>query len=228
MEEEGPEEGSSSQSVNTITEIKERGAFIGITLSNGSSFFVFPEDFSQLKLLIGTLGTPGGISTQEMQDKIISAELLKKLEFLHNISLTYKKAINILSFAPTTAFLLKQKLLKKGFDNVCITKTIERLSEKKLIDDRKFAAGWVSSRLSRNPESPFILKATLIKKGVDREIAEDVLKDLTPDSALYIESFEKALSKQLRKTGRPIEKIKISLLRKGYPISLLNARLKNI
>ena len=212
MEEEEPEEGSSSQSVNTITEIKERGAFIGITISNGSSFFIFPEDFSQMNLLHG---------------EIISAELLKKIEFLNNISVAYKKAINILSFAPTTAFLLKQKLLKKGLDNISITKTIERLFEKKLIDDRKFAESWVALRLSKNPESPFILKSSLMKKGVDRETAEDVLKDLTPDSAVYIESFEKALSKQLRKTSRPKEKIKMSLLRKGYPISLINKYLNN-
>jgi len=212
MEEEEQEEGSNSQSVNTITEIKERGAFIGITLSNGSSFFIFPEDFTQLDLL---------------PDKIISAELLKKIEFLNNISLTYKKAISILSFAPNTQFLLKQKLLKKGFDNVCITKAIARLSEKKLIDDRKFAASWVSLRLSKNPESPFILRSSLIKKGVDRETAEDVLKDLTPDSSIYIESFEKALSKQLKKSGRSMEKIKMSLLRKGYPISLINKYLDN-
>jgi len=207
MEEEEQEEGSNSQSVNTIIEIKERGAFIGITLSNGSSFFIFPEDFTQLNL---------------MRDKVLSAELIKKIEFLNNISITYKRAINILSFAPTTQFLLKQKLLKKGFDNISITKTIERLSEKKLIDDRKFAANWVSLRLSKNPESTFILKSNLIKKGVDREIAEDVLKDLTPDSAIYLEGFEKALLKQQKKTSRSIEKIKMSLLRKGYPISLIN------
>jgi len=212
MEEEEQEEGSNSQSVNTITEIKERGAFIGITLSNGSSFFIFPEDYTQLDL---------------MPDKVLSAELLKKIEFLNNISLTYKKAINILSFAPTTRFLLKQKLLKKGFDDISITKTIERLSEKKLIDDKKFAASWVSLRLSKNPESTFILKSNLLKKGVDRETAEDVLKDLTPDSDLYIESFKKALSKQLRKSSRPTEKIKMSLVRKGYPISLINKYLDN-
>ena len=212
MEEEGPEEGSSSQSVNTITEIKERGAFIVITLSNGSSFFIFPEDFAQLGLSRG---------------KAISAELLKKIEFLDNISLTYKKALNILSFASTTMFLLRQKLLKKGFDNASISKTIERLSEKKLINDKKFAETWVSVRLSRNPESPFVLKAALMKKGVDRETAEEVLKDFTPDSSIYIEGFEKALSKQLRKTSRTTEKIKISLARKGYPISLINKYLDN-
>ena len=212
MEEEELEEGSSSQSVNTITEIKERGAFIGITISNGSSFFIFPENFIQLNLKL---------------DKSISAELLKTLEFLNNISIAYKKAINILSFAPTTVFLLKQKLLKKGFDNVAVSKTIERLSEKNLIDDRKFAAAWVSLRLAKNPESPFVLKSMLLKKGVDREIAEEVLKDITPGSAVYMESFEKALSKQLRKTGRTAEKIKISLARKGYPISLINKYLEN-
>ena len=214
MEEGEQEEGSSSQNVNiTVVEIKERGAFIGITLSNGSSFFIFPEDFSSLELARG---------------EKIPCESLKKIELLNNTSLAYKKAISILSFAPSTAFLLNQKLLRKGFDSISINKALERLSEKKLIDDKKFAAAWVSARLSRNPESPFLLKAALAKKGVDRETAEEVLKDFTPDSSLYIESFEKALAKQLRKSNRPTEKIKISLLRKGYPLSLINKYISKV
>ncbi len=213
MEEKEQEEGSSSQNVNiTVVEIEERGAFIGIILSNGSSFFIFPEDFTSLELASG---------------KEVSYKLLKKIELLNNISLAYKKAVSILSFAPTTAFLLKQKLLKKGFDTVSVAKAVERLSEKKLIDDKKFASGWVATRLSRNPESPFLLKSALIRKGVDREIADEVLKDFTPDSDIYIESFEKALAKQLRKSSKTAEKIKISLIRKGYPISLINKYLTN-
>jgi SOS response regulatory protein OraA/RecX len=222
MEEREQEEGSSSQNVNIITEIKERGAFIEIVLSSGSSFFVFPEDFTQLGLLQGC-----GIHRHSDESQNLSEELLEKIKGFNNISAAYKKAVSILSFAPTTAFLLKQKLLKKGFDNVSIGKTIERLSEKTIIDDKKFAAGWVSLRLSKNPQSPFILKSALIKKGVNRAIIEEVLKDFTPNSSLYMESFEKALSKQLRKTSRPIEKVKVSLLRKGYPISLINKYLEN-
>ena len=213
MEEREQDEGFSSQNVNiTVVENKNRGAFIGITLSNGSSFFIFPEDFTQLELL---------------PDKAVSAELFKKIELLHNISLAYKKAINILSFAPTTAFLLRQKLLKKGFDSISVNRAVKRLSEKNIIDDKKFAAGWVAARLSRNPQAPFLLKSALINKGVDREIAEEIFKEFTPDSNLYIESFEKALAKQLKKTSKPTDKIKISLLRKGYPISLINKYLNN-
>ena len=235
-----------------ISEIKERGTFLEIFISNGSSFFVFPEDFSNMDVAPLRSGTDAAIERRDSNmdaaplrsgtdaaierrgsDKglqiggKVSAELLEKLEFLHNISITYKKAINIISFAPTTAFLLKQKLLKKGCDNLSIGKTIEKLSEKNLIDDRKFAEGWVSLRMSKNPASPFVLKSALMRKGVDRTTADEVLKDFTPASSLYTESFEKALSKQLRKANRPKDKIKMALLRKGYPLSLINKYLDN-
>ncbi|MCL2294363.1 MAG: RecX family transcriptional regulator [Spirochaetes bacterium] len=268
MEEREPEEGFSSQSVNAIvTEIKERGAFIGIILSNGSSFFILAEDFSNMDVAPLRSGTDAAIerrgsgmdvaslrsgtgllTSDDMSDVLsmltaggrqsltcslekplsISAELLEKIEFLHNVSVTYKKAMDILSFAPTTAFLLKQKLLKRGFKSIFIGKAIEKLSEKKMIDDKKFAEGWVSLRMSKNPQAPVVLKAALMKKGVERQVAEEVLEGFTPGSSIYIEGFEKALSKQRKKTGRTLEKIRMSLLRKGYSISLINKYLGEV
>ena len=202
------EEDSSSRNVNiSVSQIKERGTFIEIILSNSSSFFILPEDARSLD--INSAGD-------------ISDSLLEKLEYLDMVCRAYSKALDILAFAPSTGFMLKQKLIKKGFSGIEINTVIERLSGKKILDDRQYAENWVSSKLLRNPQSPLMLKAALMRKGVSRALAEDVLKGLTPESDAYIEAFEKAFHKQIRRSGRTPEKIRISLARKGYPLSLIN------
>ncbi|MDX9799826.1 MAG: regulatory protein RecX [Spirochaetia bacterium] len=202
------EEDSSSRNVNiSVSQIKERGTFIEIILSNCSSFFILPEDSESLD--INTAGE-------------LSDSAFEKLQYLDLVCRAYSKALDILAFAPSSGFMLKQKLIKRGFSGSEIKEVIERLSERKILDDRQYAENWVSSRLVRNPQSPLMLKAALVRKGISRALAEDVLKDLTPDSDAYIEAFEKVFRKQMRRTGTTPEKIKISLARKGYPLSLIN------
>jgi len=202
------EEDSSSRNVNiSVSQIKERGTFIEIILSNSSSFFILPEDARSLDI-----SSAGDISESD----------LEKLEYLDMVCRAYSKALDILAFAPSSGFMLKQKLIKRGFSGVEIKTVIERLTDKKILDDRQYAENWVSSKLLRNPQSPLMLKAALMRKGISRVLAEDVLKGLTPDSEAYIEAFEKAFNKQVRRSGKTPEKIRISLVRKGYPLSLIN------
>lgn len=218
MEEEAREEGSSSQNVNkTVSSIRERGTYIGIYLSDSSSFFILPDDFLQLR---SSFSLETGTEIPE------GSPLSEKLAYLDNICRAFNKAFDIISFAPCTAAMLKLKLMKKGFDRHSCDKAVACLKEKKLVDDRKFAENWVTSRLARNPESPLMLKAALMRKGVDRQVAEEVLAHLTPDSSEYIGAFEKAFEKQLRKSGVTDEKIKIRLAAKGYPLSLINRYLE--
>ena len=213
MEEREQEEGSSSQNVNiTVSVYKERGTFLEIILSDSSSFFILPDDFIATKLF------PGDIVSEEMREHIAIS---------HKICLAFNKALSLISYAPSSAFMLKQKLIRKGFDSVSVSEAFKILAARKIIDDRAFAENWVSSRLRRNPESPMVLKAALMRKGIERSVAEEVLKELTPDSSQYIEAFEKAFERQMRKAGRTDDKVRISLSRKGYPLSLINKYLDN-
>jgi regulatory protein len=208
MEERAQGDGSSSQSVNiTITSVSERGAFVGINLSNSSSFFILIDDFPAIKPFTG---------------KVLDNDALKELEYWGNVCLTYKKALDILSFASNTAFMLKQKLAKKGFPAQFIDAAVKKLTEKNFIDDKKFAENWVELRLAKNPESPAMLRAALMRKGVESTVINEVLKDLTPQSEIYMESFERALAKLRRRSKSTPDKVKVALVRKGYPISLVN------
>jgi SOS response regulatory protein OraA/RecX len=116
--------------------------------------------------------------------------------------------------------------MKKGFDRHSCDKAVACLKEKKLVDDRKFAENWVTSSACQKPGIPAHAQGALKRKGVDRQVAEEVLAHLTPDSSEYIGAFEKAFEKQLRKSGVTDEKIKIRLAAKGYPLSLINRYLE--
>ena len=213
MEEREQEKGSSSQNVNiSISLFRERGTYIEIILSDSSSFFILHDDVSDLNHY------PGDFANEET---------VARLAAFDRICRACNKALDLLSFSPSTAFMMKQKLMQKGFDSISAGTAVSRLLEKHILDDKKYAENWVASRLSRNPESPLVLKASLLKKGVDRKTADEILKGITPDSDQYIEAFEKAFNKQLRSPGKSAEKIRISLSRKGFPLSLINKYLDN-
>jgi regulatory protein len=214
MEEKAQEEDSSSQSVNiTVVSIDKRGTFDKVTMSDSSFFFIFPDEFLKFNFFEG---------------QIVERDIIKKLEFCNNTCLAYKKAVKILSFAPNTAFMLKRKLFLRKINSAYIDAVLKKLAEQKLIDDKQFAENWIASRLLRNPESPVMLKVALRKKGVDNAIIDEVLKEFTPESNLYKDSFNKTLVKQLKRKNTSPEKIKAALVRKGYSLSYINKHFKGM
>ena len=60
--------------------------------------------------------------------------------------------------------------------DLIIGKVIEKLVEKRLINDYQFAYDWVESRGKSRGKN--ILKAELYKKGIDREVIDQVLDEL--------------------------------------------------
>src|SRR5260221_4154782 len=57
--------------------------------------------------------------------------------------------------------------------DVSVVKAIDRLREYGHVDDRKFAAWWVSQRSAFRPKGARALKAELFKKGVSRDVAQE-------------------------------------------------------
>ncbi len=61
---------------------------------------------------------------------------------------------------------------------------LDRLTEVGLVDDRAFAVAWVESRRLRKGLSVRALRAELTRRGVAREILDDVLAGTDPDEEL--------------------------------------------
>jgi len=93
-----------------------------------------------------------------------------------------KAALRLIARAEQCTSGLAFKLKKRGHDSLCVNAVISRLTELKLIDDRRYALLWLESRL-RLARSPRRLLSSLCGRGIDRGDAESALKAVLDEDA---------------------------------------------
>jgi regulatory protein len=87
-----------------------------------------------------------------------------------------KTALRLIARAEQTSFGLSRKLERRGFDSACVRAVLARLGDLDIVNDRRFAALWIQSRLSRRAECPRRLCAGLYSRGISRDDAAAALK----------------------------------------------------
>ena len=75
------------------------------------------------------------------------------------------------------------KLGRRQFSPEAIEKTLNRLDELGLLDDRSFAMNYVGSRSRKKPSGRYKLRYELLQKGITEEVIEEVLGEY--DSSAY-------------------------------------------
>jgi regulatory protein len=74
------------------------------------------------------------------------------------------------------------KLERRQFSPEAIAKTLERLDELGLLDDRSFALNYIGSKSRKKPSGRYKLRYELLQKGVSEEIIEEVLSEYDSSS----------------------------------------------
>lgn len=72
---------------------------------------------------------------------------------------------------------LRTKLSRRGFPVALIDEVLAQLRDRGYVDDLEFARAYVRNQMATNPMGPTALRAALLKKGVDREIADRVVQE---------------------------------------------------
>lgn len=152
---------------------------------------------------------------QELSHQEIE-KIIKEGEFIK----IYDKVLRFLSFRPRSAKEIKDYLYKKGVGLETQKMVIKKLKEKKLLDDWQFALWWLEQRTTFKFSGRRLLVAELIKKGVRREIIDQVLvKKITNslERKLAIKAAQKKLPSYQKLS--PLEfrqKMSAFLLRRGF------------
>lgn len=128
-----------------------------------------------------------------------------------------KKALELIARAEQTAFGLRRKLEKRGFNAACIDAVISNLIEQNLLNDRRYAQMWLNTRL-RLPRSPRRLLIALCAKGIDREEAQAALKEALDEEteAALLARFVKKYEKKISKAEEPKRHLKFLLKNEGF------------
>lgn len=125
---------------------------------------------------------------------------------------------------------LREILEKREIDRPIADAIIERFIEVGLIDDRAFAQTLVSSRSKFRGLSISAIRRELAQKGVDQQIIDEALVELTADSELA-KAFELATRRirQMSHLEPDVRQRRLAgyLGRKGYPSATVFAAVKN-
>lgn len=148
----------------------------------------------------------------------ISAEQLEEYKKASEFGKLYQRTLEWVLTRPrsvreTSDYLFK-KTFEKKLDKNYIDRIIEKLVEKKYLDDAKFAAYYVENRFVKKGISKKRLRMELIKKGVASSIVDEVLGGRNDE-----EEIKKMILK--KRSRYDDEKLTAYLCRQGFDYQLV-------
>lgn len=169
--------------------------------------------------------------------KIIEASLLEKLLFESEVGKLMERMYRLFNIRQRSErevrnyfknLSFKRKIKdQEQISEVAIELLINKLKQKRLINDEEFAKSWVQSRSKK--KGKIAIKLELIQKGIDKEIIEEALEKVVDEENVA----QKALEKKMRvwKNLPPLEFKKKAyefLMRKGFEYSQVKDVIENI
>lgn len=94
------------------------------------------------------------------------------------------RALNLISYRQRTESELRRRLSEKAEPDV-VDAAVERLKERGLVDDAKYAMEWSDSRARLSPRSSRMIVRELMNKGVSSSLAESSVEGLDDDDTAY-------------------------------------------
>jgi regulatory protein len=132
----------------------------------------------------------------------------------------YVVALRILGYRFNSEGELRRKLTAKRFDDEVIEATLARLREEKWLDDERFAAAYVRTRLLKRV-GRLRIRAELRAAGVDDDAAERALRENMSAEAEE-EHLRAAYEKLVQRLGEEQrDKIAARLIRQGFEASAI-------
>lgn len=103
-----------------------------------------------------------------------------------------QRALDYLAHKPRTEAEVRRKLRKQDEPESVIEEVIDRLYELRYLDDESYARDYVRNRFASKKYGPVRIRQELIKRGVDRHLAEEAVVDLFDDKDTMAVAWEHA------------------------------------
>ncbi len=126
----------------------------------------------------------------------------------------YMRSLDLLARRPRSVWEMEQYLKRKGYENNTVTKILNKLSNRGLLDDKKFALAWVRDRRVLKPVSKRRLLQELQQKKISQKIISEVLEqDETNEQDVLRDVIAK---KRTQSRYQDNQKLIAYLLRQGF------------
>lgn len=135
-----------------------------------------------------------------------------------NLERAKEAALRLLSYRARSEEELRQRLAQKGYAAGTVRRVIAELRRVDLVNDRQFAESWVESRLAGRRAGRRGLLWELIRKGLDRDLAGEIVDRRLPPEAETVAA--KALADEFlaREGAEPksLARLHRLLVRRGF------------
>lgn len=183
------------------------------------------------RLVVGKI-----FSQEDLKKFLYEAEVGKLMEKMYGLfSVRMRSEKEVRDYLKNLSFKRKLKE-KEELSDLIIDATVERLKQKEMLNDLQFAKLWVEGRRRSKQKGINALKSELYKKGIGKEIIDEVLNQESRimNQELSEEELAKlALEKKMRvwKNLPPQEFKKKAipyLMRQGFDYSVIKEILGNL
>lgn len=166
-----------------ITDIRQAGSSYRIAVSTVSEPLLIPAElYSRYQLRKGTMVTAAQLAQLRHESELIECD---------------NQVARLLGVREHSVHEIRVKLIKKKFSPEARREIIGRYTGNGLLDDAHFASVYVRLMLVRNPAGRSYLVANLLKKGIERTVAEqsvDALLNETDELSIAVHSLRKRWS----------------------------------
>lgn len=182
-----------------------------IVLENGFSFVLYKGELRLYKI------SENENLSDEAYNEIINRILPLRAK---------KRAMNLLKVRPYTVKGLTDKLNEGGYPAESVKIAIDYVASYHYLDDRAYAAEYIETYKDRKSRTK--LRYDLIRKGIDKNLADEVLKDIFSDEGNEFEKeqilnfIKKKNYDSANATYADRMKLLAALYRKGYSMELVN------
>ena len=156
----------------------------------------------------------------------ISDEELRELIDLSNGKRAKEKALWLISCRDHSKRELETKI-RRDSDEESAKKAVERMEELGLVDDERYARRYCEQLINVKHLSRRGAMYKLSEKGIDKELAEQILDELDPDPREHISIILETKYKSVLKDEKGRRRAVAALQRMGYSWGDINAVLSD-
>jgi regulatory protein len=164
--------------------------------------------------------------------QVLSEQDMEALREAEGQGRAYEDAQRLLSYRARSTAEVRQRLARKGYQEGQIEAVITRLAEQGFLDDRAFARAWVEGRLALHPRGRYGLSSELRRKGLPKEIIEEVLDELVTEEGESAQALDLARKRAGAMAGleRPafFRRLRGFLARRGFPSGVVGQVVRQV
>jgi len=170
-----------------------------------------------------------GIDKKTVEDmglkvgKLIDEKDLKKITSQEELNKGQAYALMLLGYRERSLREIRMRMRQKGYEEKLIEKVMKYLKDRNLINDKRFTRLWAESRIKKGYGS-WRIQSELEQKGVNREMADEILKDLYSgiDEVQVALDLVKKKKWLLKEPQRLTEHVSNLLRRRGFSFEVIS------